>query len=187
MSDIIEEIIQNEDNAYNKQKKTKEKIIENYKAKYPEQDKQKVERKNALEDFKKQQQRFHPYILSHVSNEEKMNNAINFFTSLYEEANSLISKNQELKDYAEKRSNEEIFELKNKEIEELKQRIYSLEVELSQHLSLKEVEEVNEWYQKHSKSKKNESHKIHLEYFTTHLDPGIEISCSCGEKHYIWR
>lgn len=186
MADIIEEIIKKEGDT-STQKQTCKNLIENYKKQNPNWEEQRKKIQENYTTFEKQQNCFNPVLFSRVSNDKKMDAAIDFFTSLYDEANSLMQKNQELKDYAKKRSNEEIFELKNQEIEKLREKIRKLERELSEHLTLKEVEAVNQWYTKHSRQAPNCSHKIHLEYFETHLDPGIEISCSCGEKYYIWR
>ena len=187
MADIIEEIVKTEENTTNIQKQSCKSLIENYKKENPDWEKQKEKIKENYMAFKKQQNCFNPTLFAQTSNNQKMEAAIDFFTSLYNEANSLMQKNQELKDYAEKRSNEEIFALKNQEIEMLRAKILKLEGELCKHLTLKEVEAVNQWYTKHSRQIPNCSHKIHLEYFETHLDPGIEVSCSCGQKYYIWR
>lgn len=186
MADIIEEIIKKEEDI-STQKQTCKNLIENYKKQNQNWEEQREKRWKNYITFEKQQNCFNPTLFSRVSNDKKMDATIDFITSLYDETNSLMQKNLELKDYAEKRSNDEIFELKNQEIEKLKEKIHKLERELSEHLTLKEVEAVNQWYVKHSKQTPNCSHKIHLEYFETHLDPGIEVSCSCGEKYYIWR
>lgn len=187
MADIVEKIIKTEENTINVQKQSCKSLIENYKKENSDQKEQQEKRKANYMAFKKRQNCFNPTLFSQTSNNQKMEAAIDFFTSLYNEANSLMQKNQELKDYVEKRSNEEIFELKNQEIEALRAKILKLEEELCKHLTLKEVEAVNQWYTRHSKQNPNCSHKIHLEYFVTPIDPGIEVSCSCGEKYYIWR
>lgn len=175
--DIIEQEEKNKEPFYIRQSELREKAIKKFEEQHPNW-KETIQRKRV--DFAKFVEQHRPFSRNfYATNADHAAASLDFFINLYEEA---VLLNEE-KSYLNERTNDEIFADKNKEISELKDMLTAAERKQRVMFSLEEIQDIFDWYEKHTKETPQAEH--HLDFSIDGCALGInrEVKCSCGMEY----